>query len=86
MDVEQKGFKTETVEEFLPMFKIIVKVLRPLRPYPGLPGELRELVENLREIDDLRPDELHEVIMKKEVYETMFKYMMTVRIQNQLRG
>jgi hypothetical protein len=87
MDAEEKGLKMKTVEEFLPMFHAILKVLRPVRDLPGLPDELQELVHKLKDIDEGKTTaELFEVTKRKEVYETMYKYMMTVRIQESLRG
>ena len=86
LDFEKKGADNKTLTEFLPMFKLIVKVIEPVRPLPGLPEVIGLYFDDISQMGKGADEEIFKRASQKAVFEPIMKFLMDIRAQELLLG
>ena len=86
LDFEKKGADHKTLTEFLPMFKLIVKVVEPVRHLPGLPEDIGLYYDYISQMGKGTDEEIFRRASQKAVYESMMKFLMDIQVQEKLLG
>ena len=86
LDFEKSGADNKTLTEFLPMFKLIIEVLEPVRPLPGLPKDIGLLYDYISLMGKGTDEDIFRRAGQKSVYESMMKVLMDIQLQEKLLG